>query len=172
MAVTLASTGITFPDGSTQTTAASGLSVQAFNSNGTWNHSSAGSPATILAYGVGGSGQGKNSGYQSPARGGGAGGNFIAQPISVSGNVAVNVGTGGSGNHFCGFYSYYCVYGRPGNATNVGGAQANGGGGYYRQNQASNPGGTGGAGGSMKGGGGNNGGSTNAGTSGNAYIVW
>jgi hypothetical protein len=185
MAVTLTSTGITFSDGTGMTTApsAGGLNYQEFNSSGTWNHSSAGSPGKVLVYGRGGSG-GKfhySHNYGSGNAAGGGGGAFIAEPRSVSGNESVTVGSGAStGITFCGFYNYSCQRAQSGNTTTAVGVSANGGsGGQYAGTDGANPS-TGGSG-SGNGiaslsaptwNGGSNSFGGQAGLTGKAFIVW
>ena len=135
MAVTLTSTGITFSDGTNLTTApsAGGLSYQVYNSSGTWNRASAGSPNTILAYGQGGSGS-KRPRYQqasysnTPSGPGTSGGAFAAEPMSVSSNVAITIGAGAAtGTNFCGYYNVSCSETKAGGTTTVGGVSVNGG---------------------------------------------
>ena len=134
MAVTLTSTGITFSDGTNLTTApsAGGLSYQVYNSSGTWNRASAGSPNTILAYGQGGSGSKRprySQGYNNTPNGPGtSGGAFVAEPMTVSSNVAITVGAGApTGVNFCGWYSYGCSETKAGGTTTVGSVSVNGG---------------------------------------------
>ena len=95
MAVTLTSTGITFSDSTTMNTApsAGGLTSQVFNASGTWSHSGAGSPSSVLASVVGAGGTSHNTGTYRGAASTGKGGAAIAYPASVNGNVTVNVGS-------------------------------------------------------------------------------
>jgi len=134
MAVTLTSTGITFSDGTNLDSAptAGGLNYQVFNSSGTWNHSTAGSPTSILTYGQGGSGAKRpryQEGYsQRPNGPGTSGGAFVAEPQTVSSNVGVTIGAGAAtGTNFCGFYNYGCKRTKEGGTTTVGGVSVNGG---------------------------------------------
>ena len=123
MAVTLTSTGITFSDGTSQTSAAAGASAgaQIFNASGTWNRSSAGDPDSVVITAVGGgAGAGYNqSGYQQNTYPkGGSGGTVISAPVAVSGNTAVTVGAGGTSS----------TYGNSGGNSSFGNAvSANGG---------------------------------------------
>ena len=104
MAVTLTSTGITFSDGTSQSSAAAGASAgaQVFNTSGTWNRSSAGDPDTVVITAVGPGGGSTNRRYNysnnSWAKGG-VGGIAINAPVAVTGNTAVTVGTGGAGGY-------------------------------------------------------------------------
>jgi hypothetical protein len=144
MAVTLTSTGITFSDGTNLNTAPSGGGgAQAFTTSGTWSHSAAGSPSTVMVGCIGGGGGAthKYSSYSNSPVPGGAGGLLVSAPISTNTNVAVTVGTGGNGG-----------YGRSvGNASSFSGVNANGGGignyGYSNENLWTIAGATGNAGG-------------------------
>ena len=85
--------------------------IQVFNSSGTWNYSSAGSPSKVLVYATGGGG----GGGQCQGGGGGGGGTSIGI-VSVNGNVSVTVGNGGNGAS-----AYFGNNSNSGNASNFGG---------------------------------------------------
>jgi|SaaInlStandDraft_4_1057021.scaffolds.fasta_scaffold45349_2 hypothetical protein len=126
MAVTLTSTGITFSDGSTQNSAATGgvYGAQTFNTSGTWSHAGSGSPSNVVVSLVGGGGGATNrtSNYSNNAFAkGGIGGFAVNAPVATSGNKTVTVGAQGNN-------SYSAA--NAGGASNFGGSvQANGGGG-------------------------------------------
>jgi len=92
-------------DGSALTgLSAGGATMQVFTSSGTWNWAASGSPSTVYALVIGGGGGGgggagnANSSWSMYSGGGGGGGNTkVWQSVSVSGNVSVTVGSGGSG---------------------------------------------------------------------------
>ena len=85
--------------------------IQVFNSSGTWNYSSAGSPSKVLVYATGGGG----GGGMCTGGGGGGGGTSIGV-VSVNGNVSVTVGNGGNGAS-----AYFGNNSNSGNASNFGG---------------------------------------------------
>lgn len=92
MATTLNSSGVQFPDGTTQTTAAtSGLTTQVFTSSGTFTMPSG--KTTARVYVIGGSGGNACfSGYS-----GGFGGAAEVSLTGLSGSYSVTVGAGGTG---------------------------------------------------------------------------
>ena len=99
MATTLTSTGITFPDATTQTTAATGggsLQLEVFTSSGTWT-APAGITSVVVEL-VGGGGGG--SYYWNTTNQAGHGGYSYGQ-VSVSGGTTytVTVGAGGAANN-------------------------------------------------------------------------
>lgn len=107
MAVTLTSTGITFSDGTAQSTAAAAgtpAGFQLFTSSGTWSHSGSGSPTSVqVMVQGGGSYSGEGANYYSGVVG--ASGDMAVTTTATTGNVAVVVGgTGPSGWLSAGFY--------------------------------------------------------------------
>ena len=129
MAVTLTSTGITFSDGTNQSSAASGGvdgSKQVFHNSGTWSRP-AGVGSIMVSLGGGGGGGGGCGDFNGCAPGG-PGGYLPPTWASVSANQSVTVGGGGAGGN----------HGHIGNAGSTGGASsavgfsANGGGGGTR----------------------------------------
>jgi len=129
--------GIKFPDGSTQTTAATGgggSNFQSFIASGTWTKPGSGNVAIVECWGGGGGG----ARYSNNA-GGGGGGGYSTRTIPVSilpATVAVGIGAGGAGSVTNGlggsnganttFGSYLTAYGGTAGNINAGGA----GGGY------------------------------------------
>jgi hypothetical protein len=99
MATILANTGVIFPDGTTQTTAAvtgGGVVTTIYTSPATWTK-----PATVKSIKVtivsgGGGGQGGAPGTLRSGGNGAAGMGFY-QALDIPGPVAVTVGAGGSG---------------------------------------------------------------------------
>ncbi len=96
--------GIKFPDGTTQTTAASGSSSgpllsgrQAFKASGTWTKPTGVTKVKVIAIGGGGGGAGTNS--AASAGGGGGSGAICIKEIDVTSvsSVTVAIGTGGTG---------------------------------------------------------------------------
>jgi hypothetical protein len=91
--------GFMFPDGTIQTTAASGgvkPYIQVFTSSGTWTLPTGVNMVWVTICGGGGGGGGASS----SGNGGGGGGGaqcFYRYPVAVSGNVSVTVGSGGVG---------------------------------------------------------------------------
>jgi phage-related protein len=124
-------------------TPAATIQYAVFTSSGTWDWEDAGSPSRVDVLLVGGGG----GGGAWRGGGGGAGGVRIAQGITVSGDVAVTVGAGGSGN--TGGESP--VAAQDGGLSSFGAQQAAGGGfggsGQNENNGAGNGGSGGGAGG-------------------------
>jgi hypothetical protein len=154
MSVILGSTGITFPDATTQTTAAasSGINVQTFTSSGTWTKPSlaAGSRVFIQAWGGGGSG----GRYSGQFGGGGGGGGYNERWLTLSSMGATETVTIGAG----GTAISTNAAGNIGGTTTVGSLiSAYGGGG-------------GGSDGSINAGGGGGGGQLSAGTSAVSYT--
>jgi hypothetical protein len=89
--------GVTFPDTTTQSTAAGAVDVQTFDESGTWTKPVAGSMARIQVWGGGGGG-GRNTGNSNASGGGGGGYNEITVPLSSLGATeTVTVGAGGAG---------------------------------------------------------------------------
>lgn len=100
MAVTLGSTGITFPDATTQTTAASGggsyKSTQVFQSAGTFTYTR---PAGLIRANIIVQGGGGGGGDFSNCRGGAAGGTailFNCLAATIGATQTVTVGAGGA----------------------------------------------------------------------------
>jgi hypothetical protein len=95
--------GFKFPDGTTLTTAASGVRFQLFTSSGTFTAPSGVTTVYITMCGGGGGGSGGSEygGSSGPFGGGGGGGGvcIISYPYTVTAgnNYAVTVGSGGSG---------------------------------------------------------------------------
>lgn len=95
MATSLTSTGITFPDATTQTTAATGAPVpgyQVFTTSGTFSVPSGVTKVKVTVIGAGGNGG--NANIYVTGGGGGAGG-YIVNHVSVTsgGSCTVTVGT-------------------------------------------------------------------------------
>ena len=115
MAVTLGSSGITFSDGSVQTTASLGtgastdtgdlINIQSFTSSGTWTKPAGGIMAHIKLVGGGGG----SAGY---CESGGAGG-YLEMRLDVTNisTVAVTIGGGGGG------VGYYAAAGDGGSTS-------------------------------------------------------
>ena len=125
MSVELVSTGVKFPGGGIQTepATASASGAQIFTSSGTWNYTAAGSPDKVLVYvqGAGGSKNGPHPGWAGSVAAGSGG--CQIQEVTVSGNVTVTVGSGGS-------YQYgYQRAGNSGGSSRFGSVTGGGGGG-------------------------------------------
>ena len=126
MAITLGSTGLVFPDATTQTSkfdtgndTGGFISIQVWTSSGTWTKPTGCRTVRVLVQGAGGGGSGHSES-------GGAGG-YCERTFDVSGlsTVAVTVGTGGGGSNYAagagaGGTSSFGSY-----ATSPGGAGAN-----------------------------------------------
>lgn len=96
MSTQVTTSGITFNDSTTQTTAKAGADVQIFNTSGTWTKPTGRSMCKIMMWGGGGGG-GKSVGSNSTGGGGGGGYNEQFLPLSyLNSSVSVTVGLGGS----------------------------------------------------------------------------
>lgn len=92
--------GIQFPDGTTQTTAASGggsVDVQTFTSSGSWSKPSSGNVVFVQCWGGGGGG-GRGNSYGGGGGGGGAFQSGFFNKASLGATVSVTIGAGGTGN--------------------------------------------------------------------------
>jgi hypothetical protein len=154
MAVTLTNTGITFSDGSTQTTKAeaAGPGVNVFDSGGTYTVPSGVNYVQIEA--VGGAGGSGSRSYYGNAHGTGGSGGGISTIKSVTPGSTLTVSVGAGGNNHAGG-SHGTVYsGNAGGASTINGTgvavAANGGNGGYT---VYGPPGTPGTGGNASGGG-------------------
>ena len=99
MSVILGSTGVTFPDATTQTTAATAsvINVQTFTSSGTWTKPSLGASSRVLIQAWGGGGSGAKV---PPYTGGGGGGGYNERWLTLSSMGAtetITIGAGGAG---------------------------------------------------------------------------
>ena len=125
-----ASGGFQFPDGTVQTTAATGGSTtfQQFNSSGTWAKPSSGTMAFIECWGGGGGG-GRNATYYGGSGGGGGAYVHRMMPLaSLPATVVVTIGAGGAAGASGGtagsggnstFGSYLTAYGGVGGPVRV-----------------------------------------------------
>lgn len=101
MAVSLNSTGITFPDATTQTTAAGGavnIQAQLFTSSSNWTAPTGVNRAIVWCVGGGGAGARYNDSCYSGLNGGNGG--FVQAFVTVSPgtNYVVTIGAGGNGS--------------------------------------------------------------------------
>src|SRR5210317_1557638 len=101
MATSITNTGITFPDATTQTTAAvagGGYALNAYTSPVTWTKPAGLKAVKVTVVGAGGAGGPATSGWPSGATGGGGGGGGAAilylDAPAVPGPVSVTAGPG------------------------------------------------------------------------------